>query len=221
MANKRNSTEWSFVEGQAWAGRCCWRQLVLSLKQDPCPIGHGEMEMFEMIMIDIRKSYEELKRWLSSKEAPPQVWFPASTRWLTIVYNSGSGDLVLSSGLFDHRCTWYTDKHGGKHIHTLIYHLCVCEHGHVLRSEDNFVELVVSTFKWILEIKLRLPALCRKCLYHLFSLAFTLNFPTHEELETQKGVTSHGPPSVNDTTLLSIVSTHLAAVLTGLLLNLM
>lgn len=145
-----------------------------------------------------------------------------TTRWLTIVYNSGSRDLVLSSGLFGHRCTWYTDKHGDKHIHTLIYHLCVCGHGHVLRSEDNFVELVVSTFKWILEIELRLPALCRKCLHHLLSLAFTLlTFQLMRNWRHRRGITSHGPTSVNDTTLLSIISTHLAAMLTGLLLNLM
>lgn len=118
----------------------------------------------------------------------PQVWFPAFTRWLTIVCNSGSRNLVLSSGLFGHRCTRYTDKHGGKCIHTLIYHLCVCEHGHVLRSEDNFVELVVSTFKWILEIELKIASLVQKVpLPSLQPGIHSFNFSTHEELETQKG----------------------------------
>lgn len=83
----------------------------------------------------------------------------------------------------------------------------------MLRSDDNFVELVVSTFKWILEIKLRLPALCRKCLYHLFN--------SRGIGDNEGGITSHGPTSVNDTTLLNIISTHLAAILSGLLLNLM
>lgn len=38
-------------------------------------------------------------------------------------------------------------------------------------SEDNFVELVLSTFAWILEITLRLSGLCRKQFYLVNYLA--------------------------------------------------